>query len=135
MMEPVKLILVGGFLGAGKTTLMLEAAGRLQQSGRRAALIMNDQATDLVDTKLAQSRGLPVAEVAGGCFCCRFPDLDASIDRLVKSAHPDVILAEPVGSCTDLSATVAQPMKDLRAGEIRLAPLSVLVDPARLQGE
>ena len=44
----------------------------------------------------------------------------------------DVILAEPVGSCTDLSATILQPLKDEFAGKLSVAPLSVLVDPERL---
>ena len=45
-------------------------------------------------------------EVAGGCFCCRFPDLLAAIRELQATAAPEFILAEPVGSCTDLAATV-----------------------------
>ena len=45
---------------------------------------------------------------------------------------PDIIIGEPVGSCTDLSATVLQPIKELFADSYRLTPFSVLVDPNRL---
>ncbi len=45
--------------------------------------------------------------------------------------EPAVIFIEPVGSCTDISATVLQPLKAYHHGQFRLAPYTVLVDPAR----
>jgi G3E family GTPase len=123
-----RLILVGGFLGAGKTTLLKEAAQRLTARGQRVALLANDQAADLVDTAVLEETGAAVDEVAGGCFCCRFPDMMAAIERLRQKAQPHCILAEPVGSCTDLSATVLQPLKQIHGKKIALAPFSVLID-------
>lgn len=123
-----RLVLVGGFLGAGKTTLLQQAARRLAARGRRVALLANDQAADLVDTAVLQETGAAVDEVAGGCFCCRFDDMVAAIDRLKLSAQPDYIIAEPVGSCTDLSATVLQPLKKLYGRQIELSLYSVLID-------
>jgi len=108
-MERTRLILVGGFLGAGKTTLLAQAAERLERQGKRVGLIANDQAPDLVDTATLTQGGLPVTEVSGGCFCCRFDELASASERLMAEYEPDVILAEPVGSCTDVSATVLQP--------------------------
>ena len=52
-------------------------------------------------------------------------------DRLTRDARPDVFLAEPVGSCTDLRATVQYPLRRLYGDDYRVAPLSVLVDPMR----
>ncbi len=52
-------------------------------------------------------------------------------DRLTRDARPDVFLAEPVGSCTDLKATVQYPLRRLYGDDYRVAPLSVLVDPMR----
>jgi G3E family GTPase len=129
-MQP-RLILVGGFLGAGKTTLLLAAAQRLAARGQRVGLVMNDQGDQLVDTALAQDQAIPVVEVAGGCFCCRFPDLTTALQRLRTSVNPDVILAEPVGSCTDLLATVVRPLLAYHPEEFIIAPLTVLVDPTR----
>ena len=74
-MEKRKLILVGGFLGTGKTTLLRHAAQQLIQQGYRIALIANDQASGLVDTGIFKQAGLAVGEIAGGCFCCKFDDL------------------------------------------------------------
>jgi len=130
---PVPLLIVGGFLGAGKTTLLYRAAARLGRQGLRVGLVTNDQAADLVDTGLLEARGLPVREVAGSCFCCDFPALLRQAQLLKDGLGADVLLAEPVGSCTDLSATILQPFKDRHAHEFRIRRLSVLVDPVRLR--
>jgi G3E family GTPase len=132
-MPSTRLILVGGFLGAGKTTLLSEAARRLTERGRRVGLVANDQAADLVDTEMLRHTGASVAEVAGGCFCCRFPDLTAAVERLARESGVEVVLAEPVGSCTDLSATVLQPLKRLHGQQFELAPFSVLIDAKQVR--
>jgi len=130
-MRKVQLIFVGGFLGAGKTTLLWRAAELLMRRGRRVGLITNDQAPDLVDTKWLAQKGLNVREVAGSCFCCNFAGLIYAAEKLLVSGT-DVLIGEPVGSCTDLSATILQPLKDRFKGRFVLAPLSVLADPSRL---
>lgn len=126
-----KLILVGGFLGSGKTTLLWEAAQRLCMQGKSVGLITNDQAPDLVDTAFLSRSGASVKEVAGSCFCCNFDGLLGAA-RSLMAQNADVIIAEPVGSCTDLSATIIQPLK-ARHPEIGLAPLTVLADPDRVR--
>jgi G3E family GTPase len=124
-------IMVGGFLGAGKTTAMLRLAEHLTANGRRVGLITNDQSHGLVDTSIVTAKGYPVEEITGGCFCCRFNSLTDAAERLTRDARPDVFLAEPVGSCTDLRATVQYPLRRLYGDDYRVAPLSVLVDPTR----
>ncbi len=131
-MKPVRLFLIGGFLGAGKTTLMYKAAKMLTSSGKRVGLITNDQAANLVDTKLLITEGFQVSEVAGGCFCCNFNGFIRAIESLRNAKDGiDIILAEPVGSCTDLSATILQPLKDRYKNEISPGALTVLLDPLR----
>jgi len=129
---PIRLIPVGGFLGSGKTTLLRRAAANFEADGKRVALITNDQAPNLVDTELLRREGLAVGEVSGGCFCCRFDQLVASIETLTDRGRPDIVLAEPVGSCTDLAATVIRPLRRLYPDAFEVAPFTVLVDPARL---
>ena len=129
------LVGVGGFLGAGKTTAIIGAARVLRARGRRVAVITNDQASGLVDTAAARAALGPqgVAEIAGGCFCCRFEDLAGALREVIERATPDVILAEAVGSCTDLAATVYQPLRQLDLAPVRLGPLTVVADALRLR--
>jgi len=128
-MRPV-IVPLGGFLGAGKTTLILAAARILQSRGIKTAAILNDQGTELVDTHTVDAADIAADQVTGGCFCCRFSDLIDAAHRL-RAHAPDVIFAEAVGSCTDISATTLQPLKLHYGHEFRLAPYSVLVDPQR----
>lgn len=129
-----RLILVGGFLGAGKTTLLETGAKKLTQKGLNVGLITNDQAPQLVDTAFLSLGGQKVKEVSGSCFCCNLNGLMDAVDHFRVNEGADIILAEPVGSCTDLSATIIQPFKDRMEKDLVVAPLSVLVDPARLSG-
>ena len=125
----IRFVLIGGFLGAGKTTLIGELARKYVADGRRVGIITNDQAADLVDTQNVRSQGFDVGEVAGACFCCSFDDLVSTADRLIGDEAPDVLLAEPVGSCTDLVATVVQPLVQLFDHTFDVGPYSVLLKP------
>lgn len=124
-------VMIGGFLGAGKTTAVARMGAALKARGLKVGLITNDQSSGLVDTSILRSRGFSVEEIAGGCFCCRFGSLAEAAERLEATERPDVFLAEPVGSCTDLVATVSYPLRRIYGDRFRVAPLSVLVDPQR----
>ena len=126
-----RYIMIGGFLGAGKTTAVGRLARRLSQQGLRVGLITNDQGRNLVDTALLRWQGFPTEEIPGGCFCCRFNSLVEAAQRLQARSQPQVIIAEPVGSCTDLVATVTYPLRRLYGENFTVAPVSVLVDPVR----
>lgn len=126
-----RIILVGGFLGAGKTTLLSRSAQLLTERGYRVGIITNDQGQNLVDTAVIHQQGVTVSEIAGGCFCCRFTDLQEAIQELEDSIQPDIILAEPVGSCTDLMATVIRPFLKYYGDELIVSPLTILLDPTR----
>jgi Ni2+-binding GTPase involved in maturation of urease and hydrogenase len=138
-MQRLRFIMIGGFLGAGKTTTMARLARHYMAEGRRVGLVTNDQAQDLVDTTSLRAQGFPVEEVAGACFCCKFDDLIGKVGLLQTDKRPDVILAEPVGSCTDLVATVVQPLRDLYGECFEVAPYPVLFKPSHglkiLRGE
>lgn len=123
--------MIGGFLGAGKTTAVARLARHLTDQGKRVGLISNDQSSGLVDTALLRSKGFDVEEIAGGCFCCRFNSLVEAAEKLTRATTPDVFIAEPVGSCTDLVATVSYPLRRIYGDRFEIAPMSVLVDPVR----
>jgi|GEM_PF-332485 G3E family GTPase/ubiquinone/menaquinone biosynthesis C-methylase UbiE len=126
----MKVHLLGGFLGAGKTSAIRGLAELLRQRGERVAIVTNDQGHTLVDTALCQDASDQVVEIGGGCFCCQYDDLDRALMHAYESGAT-VALAEAVGSCTDLVATVLSPLAERRMAQMTLAPFSVLVDPLR----
>src|SRR5262245_26630628 len=130
MSSTIRFVMVGGFLGAGKTTTIARLAKMYQDRGQRVGIVTNDQATDLVDTNSLSSQGFAVGEVAGACFCCNFNELTRTVERLEKQERPDVVLAEPVGSCTDLVATVVQPLRQLFGAKFDVAPYPVILKPS-----
>jgi hypothetical protein len=131
------LAVIGGFLGAGKTTLILKAARMLAERGVHVAAVLNDQGDDLVDTELLRRHGIAADQVGGGCFCCRFPELIEALDRMAAGfsagrgwqakAPAPLIFAEAVGSCTDIVATTLRPLLRDHGHRFRVAPLTVLV--------
>ncbi|MBL7129999.1 MAG: hypothetical protein ISS45_01110 [Candidatus Omnitrophica bacterium] len=124
-----RLIAVGGFLGAGKTELIIQLAKTLtSEHNKRVAIITNDQGEQLVDSKIVKEYGFEYAEVLSGCFCCRFAQFIVHIHEILAEIKPNVILAEPVGSCTDLMSTVYAPLRKYYRNEIILAPYIVLAD-------
>lgn len=128
-----RYIMIGGFLGAGKTTAVAQLANYLDKKGLKVGLITNDQGSGLVDTASLRAKGFATEEIPGGCFCCRFNSLMDAANRLTETSRPDVFIAEPVGSCTDLVATVTYPLRRIYGEDFQIAPLSVLVDPVRAQ--
>jgi G3E family GTPase len=138
-MSAIRFLMVGGFLGAGKTTTIARLARHYQSRGLKVGIVTNDQATDLVDTNSLRAQGFDVGEVPGACFCCNFNKLTETVGQLEKSAQPDVVLAEPVGSCTDLVATVVRPLQQLFSAKFDVAPYAVLLKPSHglriLRGE
>jgi Ni2+-binding GTPase involved in maturation of urease and hydrogenase len=129
--RPARYIMIGGFLGAGKTTAVGRLARELSGQGLRVGLITNDQGSNLVDTAMLRAQGFATEEIPGGCFCCRFNSLVDAAQKLTSESRPEVFIAEPVGSCTDLAATVTYPLRRMYGDQFTVAPVSVLVDPVR----
>jgi len=130
--KPVKLIFAGGFLGSGKTTALAAIAKRLLEKGMKVGIVTNDKSENLVDTvivrEMLSALGVPIEEVVKGCFCCRFDELIEHIEKILVH-QPDILLGEPVGSCTDFVAAVANPIKIHYHEAFRFAPFSTMVDP------
>jgi len=110
----MKIHLLSGFLGSGKTTAIQHACSELIKKGKKVGVITNDQGTKLVDGDFFEHLKIPGLQVVNGCFCCNYNDLDNSIQSLIETNQPDVIFAESVGSCTDIVATVIKPLVKFR---------------------
>ncbi len=106
----MKIHLLSGFLGSGKTTAIQYACNELIKQQKKAGVITNDQGISLVDGDFFKHLNIPNRQVVNGCFCCNYDDLDKSIQSLITTNKPDIIFAESVGSCTDIVATVMKPL-------------------------
>jgi G3E family GTPase len=92
------LILLTGFLGAGKTTILNRVLGA--QHRRRVGVIINELGRIDIDTRLIKSRAGDVLELAGGCVCHEVrvqSELWAAIAELARRSRPEVVLIETTG--------------------------------------
>ncbi len=93
----VKINVISGFLGAGKTTLIKKLlTGRLRNE--KVVLLENEYGEIGVDGAFLQDVGITVTELNAGCICCTLAgDFQAAIDQLIDTYHPERILIEPTG--------------------------------------
>ena len=127
-----RMLVLGGYLGAGKTTLAVNIARSLKERrDRSVSIIMNDQGDVLVDTEYSKNAGFDTRDIMGGCFCTNFDNFVSSARTLVTSGKPDVIIAEPIGTSTNIMSSVVAPMRSLYPDEFSVAPFTVVVDCVR----
>ncbi len=118
----MKIHVLSGFLGSGKTTAIEQACRQLVSKNIGAGVITNDQGIKLVDAQYFKSRNITTRQVGNGCFCCNYDELEAQIQSLADVDGPELIFAESVGSCTDIVATVIRPLLKYHAGvEVRFS--------------
>lgn len=130
-MKP-QLIFVAGFLGIKKTPLFQHAASLLQQQGHRAGIILNTMKPALQDVQSILRGGYQVREVSGHSLAGDFQSFVNRTRSLYYGSRVDVVLAESLGSYTDLTSTVLEPLRTRYRHDFRVGPLSVLVDPVEL---
>lgn len=132
--KATRFLILGGFLGAGKTTLAVNLARAMSEVfDKSVAIITNDQGDVLVDTEFTKDAGFDVKEVLGGCFCANFDEFVSNARNLVDVGRPDIIIAEPIGTSTNILSSVVTPLRSLYPDEFSVAPLCVVVDCVRAQ--
>ncbi|MBR4692642.1 MAG: cobalamin biosynthesis protein P47K [Oscillospiraceae bacterium] len=98
----MKILLLSGFLGSGKTSALLQLAAYLvrgsQKEGTSVMIIENEIGEVGVDDKVLKARGLQVKELFAGCACCTGgADLLADIRTLRDTVAPEWIVIEATG--------------------------------------
>ena len=127
----MKLIVVAGFLGSGKTTLILELARRLVTASHQVAIIENEIGDIGIDGARIADQGLLVKELFGGCVCCTLQvGLVDTLQELDRTFAPDYVILEPTGIArpSDLTATVRQ-----YAGSVDGVRVVTLLDAERYE--
>ena len=134
------IIVVSGFLGAGKTTFILEFIKEYAENeGKRVAVLVNEFGELSIDGEVIRKGNLEIDEVVeivelpSGCICCSLrASLPEAIDLIYESVKPDVLLIEPSGIATP--ANVLAAIKRCRhAGKYTIRPLIGIVDATVFQ--
>ena len=123
-----KITAVYGFLGSGKTTVMLALAEEAVAQGRRAAIVVNEAGQVPVDGRLLRVGGLPVKEIFSGCICCSVVgDFIETLRALFQEPGLRQIFIEPSGMA-DAPSLFASLNKHVHSELTRL----LVLDAARL---
>jgi len=97
----MKVILLGGFLGSGKTTFLLKLAPYLAARSKKdpAVVVLENEISNTdVDTKLLESLNLTVRNLAAGCICCTSAGaLPDSVAKIKTDFDPDYLIIEATG--------------------------------------
>jgi len=128
----MKITQIAGFLGCGKTTLLLKLSRNLAgDNERKVALVVNEIGEIPVDGKVIEESGMQVKDIGGGCICCEVAATFAkTIYRLYKDFSPDHVLVEPTGVAVPHQVKLAARMGG-RDAKINLGPAIVLFDATR----
>jgi G3E family GTPase len=128
----MRLILLSGFLGSGKTTLVIKLAQFAVEQGRKVAILVNEIGEVGIDNQLMRRLDLNVWELLDGCICCTLSaDLVTTLQQLDSDYSPDLVIIEPSGAADPKSILSALPYYKGTPLEIMLN-VSVL-DPLRLE--
>ena len=90
--------ILGGFLGTGKTTLLMKLVSMFSEKGKKVAIIVNEAGSIGVDGTTIKGQGYNAIELPQGCICCTLSaTLQESLVQIVKDYNPDVLIIEPTG--------------------------------------
>lgn len=128
----MKITQIAGFLGCGKTTLLLKLSRHLQgDNQRKVALVVNEIGEIPVDGKVMEESGMQVKDIGGGCICCEVASSFAkTLTRLYRSFSPEHVLVEPTGVAVPHQVKLAARMGG-RDAKISMGPAIVLFDATR----
>ena len=94
----MNVLCIAGFLGSGKTTILLEVARAMAEAGAQLAVIENEIGEVGIDGGYVREQGLPVQELFGGCVCCTLTAGLVETLREVEARYgPDWVIIEPTG--------------------------------------
>jgi G3E family GTPase len=127
----MNLLLFSGFLGSGKSTLILELAKTLAAQGVTTGFIVNEVGDVGIDGQVMSDGGLDVYEITAGCICCQLGvDLVQTLGALAERYAPEVVIVEASGVATPEGVLSA--LEYYRRGDLSQVRIVTVVDPTRL---
>lgn len=125
------MIVVSGFLGSGKTTMILATIGRyIETTKKKVVIIVNDFGKIGIDGTVMKKYGLEVQDMPSGCICCTLgSDFLETVNTVASNFKPDMILVEPTGIADP--ANIIDTMKMYQGPKVDPVRIFVVVDAVR----
>lgn len=128
----MRVIVIGGFLGSGKTSTIIRLGTELSAQGKKVAIIVNEIGEVGIDGDVISKYGLDTTELTSGCICCSLKvNMKITISLLMKDFQPDILLIEPTGIAFPQVIKNEINLMDLRGTVV--APLVTLIDGSRFK--
>ena len=94
----LEVIVVGGFLGSGKTTAVIQIGKHFATQGKRVGIIVNEIGEIGIDGDFISQYGLQTKEITAGCICCSLKvSLRETIFMMLAGLEPDIVIIESTG--------------------------------------
>ena len=120
----MKILLVSGFLGAGKTTFIKEMAKNINLE---FVVLENEYADIGVDGDFLDEKNLNVWEMSEGCICCSMKgDFKSSIKRIYSEINPEYLVIEPTG--VGMLSSIIENIREIDNNDIEILSLLTLID-------
>ena len=127
----MELILISGFLGSGKTTMLLSTVDQIiAMTNKKVVIIKNDFGNVGIDAKVMEKSGLQVRELPSGCICCTLGvDFLKTLTTVATEYHPDLVFVEPSGLADPASIIIL--MKGYKGPKVDRIRVMIIVDAVR----
>jgi len=130
----MKVMIIGGFLGSGKTTTIQKISRQLSDAGKRTAIIVNEIGEIGLDGEMLKSPGIMTQELTSGCICCTLKiSMQYTLQTLEEEFKPDIVIIEPTGIA--FPGQIREEIEVMGLSELSFAPVVTLVDPGRFGTE
>lgn len=130
----MKVMIIGGFLGSGKTTAIQRISRQLSDAGKRTAIIVNEIGEIGLDGETLKSPGIMTQELTSGCICCTLKiSMQYTLQTLEEEFKPDIVIIEPTGIA--FPGQIKEEIEVMGLSELSFAPVVTLVDPGRFGTE
>lgn len=130
----MKIMIIGGFLGSGKTTAILKISRQLRKAGKRIAIIVNEIGEIGLDGDTLKNPDFVTKELTSGCICCTLRiSMQYTLQTLEEEFKPGIVIIEPTGIA--FPGQIRAEIETMGLSELSFAPVVTLVDPCRFGTE
>lgn len=130
----MKIMIIGGFLGSGKTTAILKISRRLLKTGKKIAIIVNEIGEIGLDGDTLTGSDIVTKELTSGCICCTLRiSMQYTLQILEEEFKPEIVIIEPTGIA--FPGQIKEEIETMGISELSFSPVVTLVDPCRFNAE